>query len=332
MRRWVCWFASRGHESHLITDLAGSIEGVTLHLLPNLREYDTRPRRERFRDWSFHDWRLRYLRVLKWAMNRVKEIDPDIVHSHILWYPGMLGAFVPSSKYVVTVFNGDVSWRKDRKLTNRLSVRYAMRKADIITSVSQNLLEDCRRWGAKKAKLHRIMRGVDVNRFRPANDHLSVRRKLELDPGPIILSARSAGKMYNLDSILMATSHLVKYFQNIQVVFIWQSASEEEAAALRNLAASMDVERNVRFVGNVPYERVHLYNQAADVMVSVPSHDGVSSSILEAMACGAVPVASNLSTTREWVEHDRNGLLLAPRDGNGIAQAIIALLSDDQKR
>ena len=332
MRRWVGWFAARGHESHLVTDLPDEIPGVTLHVLPSLREFDPRPRMERFKDWSIHDWRLRYLRVLKWARDRVKEINPDIVHSHMLWHPGMLGAFVPSKKYVITVFNGDVSWRKDRKLINRLTLRFAIRKANLITSVSQNLLEDCRRWGARKKKLYRIMRGVDLSRFRPVNDRLNLRCTLGLGSGPVVLSPRSAGKLYNLDAILLATPEVVKHFPSAQIVFIWQSASEEEAGALNNLAASLNVEQNVHFVGNVPYERVHLYNQAADVMVSVPSYDGVSSSILEAMSCGAVPVVSNLSTTREWVEDNRNGLLVTPRDVNGIAQAIIALISNEQKR
>ncbi len=332
MQRWVHWFASRGHESHLITDLPGRIEDVTLHVLPSLRQHDPRPRRERFKDWSFHDWRLRYLRVLKWAIDRVNEINPDIVHSHILWYPGMLGAFVPSKKYVITVFNGDVSWRKDRKLINRLGVWYAIRKADIITSVSQNLLDDCRRWGAKKTKLHRIMRGVDLSRFDLVKDRQNVRRELGLGPGPVVLSQRNVAKLYNLDTILLATPEVLKHFPNLQVVFIGMPNSEEETTSLANLATALNVERNVLFTGTIPYERIHLYNQVADVSVSVPSSDGLSSSILEAMSCGAVPVASNLPTTREWVKHNKNGLLVAPRDVHALTQAIIALLSDDQKR
>jgi len=332
VRRWVSWFAARGHESHLVTDLANEIEGVTIHVLPSFREYDFRPRWDRFKDWSFHDHRLRYLKVLKWARDRVNEIDPDIVHSHILWYPGMLGAFVPSKKYVITVFNGDVSWRKDRKPINRLGVRYALHKADIITSVSKNLLEDCRCWGAREKKLHRIMRGVDLARFHPPDDRQGIRDKLGLGPGPMVLSPRSAGKLYNLDTILLSTAKIIKQIPNVQVVFVWQSATEEQKALLVKLASDLDVERNIHFAGEVPYENIHLYNQAADLMVSVPSSDGVSSSILEAMACGAVPVASNLPTTREWVKDNGDGFLVTPRDVNGIAAAIIDLFSNEEKR
>lgn len=332
VRRWVGWFAARGHENHIVTDLPSEIEGVTLHVLPSLREFDPRPRWERFKDWSIHDWRLRHLRILKWARDRVKEINPDIVHSHMLWYPGMLGAFVSSKKYVITVFNGDVSWRKDRRLINCLGLRFALHKADAITSVSRNLLEDCLHWGARKEKLHHIMRGVDLSRFHPVNDRLNLRRTLGLSPGPVVLSPRSASKLYNLDTILLATPEVIRHFPNAQVVFMWQSASEEEATTLKTLAASLNLERNVHFVGNVPYERVHLYNQAADVMVSVPSHDGVSSSILEAMSCGDVPVASDLHTVREWIKSGENGLLVTPRDIKTLGEAIINLLKNEGMR
>lgn len=82
VQRWIRWFTEKGHGNHLITDISTQIPGAKIHVLPSFRELDTRKRRERFKDWSFHPWRLRHLRVLKWARDQVKEINPDIVHSH----------------------------------------------------------------------------------------------------------------------------------------------------------------------------------------------------------------------------------------------------------
>lgn len=67
-------------------------------------------------------------------------------------------------------------------------------------------------------------------------------------------------------------------------------------------------------------------------MVSAPTSDGVSSSIIEGMACGAVPVASDLPTVREWVEHGENGLLVEPRDIEALSDAIINLLKNEKKK
>jgi glycosyltransferase involved in cell wall biosynthesis len=43
-------------------------------------------------------------------------------------------------------------------------------------------------------------------------------------------------------------------------------------------------------------------------------------------------VASDLSTTYEWVERNRNGLLVTPCDAHAIAKAILTLLSDEKQR
>lgn len=110
------------------------------------------------------------------------------------------------------------------------------------------------------------------------------------------------------------------------------SASEEEVTALRNLAVTLNVERNVHFVGNVPYERVHLYNQAVDVVVFVPSYDGMASSILEAMSCGDVPVISDLPSVREWIIDGWNGILVDPNNVEQIADSIVSLLENEIKR
>lgn len=93
------------------------------------------------------------------------------------------------------------------------------------------------------------MRGADLSQFRTANDRLRVRRELGLSSGPVILSPRSAGNSYNLDTIPLAIPEVVKHFPNVQVAFIWQSASDEQAASLINLAGALNVERNVLFVG-----------------------------------------------------------------------------------
>ena len=87
--RWVRWFARRGHESHLISDRPAEIDGVSVHLIPPYT-HDPRPRWERLRDGSFHDHRPYRI---SWVRRKVRELQPDILHSHSLWYPGYLGVY-----------------------------------------------------------------------------------------------------------------------------------------------------------------------------------------------------------------------------------------------
>ena len=66
--------------------------------------------------------------------------------------------------------------------------------------------------------------------------------------------------------------------------------------------------------------------------MSVPSSDGTPSSVLEAMACGAAPVLSDLPSLHEWVADGQEGLFVAAGDGGALAAAILRLVRDDGLR
>ena len=48
--------------------------------------------------------------------------------------------------------------------------------------------------------------------------------------------------------------------------------------------------------------------------VSPSTHDGTPNTLLEAMACGCLPVAGDLESLREWITPGQNGLLVDPND------------------
>jgi len=67
-------------------------------------------------------------------------------------------------------------------------------------------------------------------------------------------------------------------------------------------------------------------------MVSVSQYDSGPVALQEAMACGDVPVISDLPSVREWITDDWNGLLVDPENVDQIADSIIDLLQNDTKR
>ena len=54
--------------------------------------------------------------------------------------------------------------------------------------------------------------------------------------------------------------------------------------------------------------------QRAGAIVSPSLTDGTPNSMLEAMACGALPVMSRLESIAEWITHGKNGLLFDAND------------------
>ena len=66
----------------------------------------------------------------------------------------------------------------------------------------------------------------------------------------------------------------------------------------------------------------------AEVYASISSHDGTPNTLLEAMACGCLPVCGDIESIREWVTSGENGLLVDPHDPQAVAQAILTACRD----
>jgi glycosyltransferase involved in cell wall biosynthesis len=57
-------------------------------------------------------------------------------------------------------------------------------------------------------------------------------------------------------------------------------------------------------------------------------NDVFPSAVVEAMACGLPLVTTPVGAIKEIIEDGRNGLLVAPRDGNALSRALDRLLGD----
>jgi glycosyltransferase involved in cell wall biosynthesis len=62
--------------------------------------------------------------------------------------------------------------------------------------------------------------------------------------------------------------------------------------------------------------------------VSPSEFDGTPNTLLEAMACGAFPVAGDIASVREWIDDGANGLLVDPGDPRALADAILRAIGD----
>ena len=90
--RWIRYFAERGHECHLLTVQPGSIEGVRVHDIT--RPGPTKP--------------VRYLRSLRVVKRILRDIQPDLLHTHFLTGYGYWGHFSGFHPNVLTVWGDDV--------------------------------------------------------------------------------------------------------------------------------------------------------------------------------------------------------------------------------
>ena len=339
MQRWMRWFVDHGHNVYLITDHASGLTGVTEHDISNKNYYDG-IRIRRYIRFEFNVYYLRLAsKILKLDLFKkilmvkriIAGIKPDILHLHTLLYPSYLGVFSNFRPLVVTPWNGDILWQSQRSYIHRYAVKSGLHKAGLITVDSEELKLKTLRYGRYRNKIEYISFGVDTTVFQHENRSPDLRKRLNIEPNaPVVLSNRSLEDLYNIDIIIRSIPLVLKYFPRTVFLFAWHSASKKEY--LKALAESLGVTSNVRFIGKIEHSDLPKYYAESDVFVSIPDSDTIAISLLESMACGVAPVVSDLPSTRECIIEGVNGYIVALKNVEETANAIIRLLSNDSLR
>jgi glycosyltransferase involved in cell wall biosynthesis len=194
-----------------------------------------------------------------------------------------------------------------------------------VTCVSSQLVEAARTLGVAAERVELTPWGVDAALFHPG-------AALQ-DRPPIVLSIRGLKPIYNPLVIARAIPAVLAQRPDARFVIRTYSVDAELLAGVNEVVAQGGAASAVEYVGDLPDDHAiaGLYRQAA-VVVSVPSSDGTPQSVLEAMACGAAPVVSDLPSLHDWVQHERTGLVVPAGDADALAGAILRLLDDNALR
>jgi glycosyltransferase involved in cell wall biosynthesis len=98
------------------------------------------------------------------------------------------------------------------------------------------------------------------------------------------------------------------------------------AAKFRKRIRAAGLEERFRFTGFT--DRVTDYLQVMDIFVLPSYREGFPRSVLEAMSCALPVVTTNIRGCREAVVNGETGLLMPPRNGTALAEAVDRLLGN----
>jgi glycosyltransferase involved in cell wall biosynthesis len=164
--------------------------------------------------------------------------------------------------------------------------------------------------------------GVDTAQFKPSA------RKSHRDANG--LTAVYVGRLVpgkGLSYLLQAWAQVVTRYPSATLLLVGDGPLRRE---LEEQAESLNVQSRVRFLG--ARQDVHLILQEADLAISPSLSEGLSNSILEAMASGLPVVATRIPGTAELIEDGRTGILVQPADSEDLARGILSLLADADMR
>ncbi|MBT9566856.1 MAG: TIGR03088 family PEP-CTERM/XrtA system glycosyltransferase [Thiobacillus sp.] len=182
-------------------------------------------------------------------------------------------------------------------------------------------------------KLHQIYNGVDHVKFSPRNG-----------PRPDILPAGfadaesvvlgSVGRMAEIKdypTLVRAFIELVKahpeHATRARLVIVGEGPS-------RAVCQGLLQDAGLQHLGWLPGERHDIARvmQALDVFVLSSKNEGISNTILEAMASGLPVIATAVGGNLELIENEVNGVLVKAEDVSDMAQALLGYLDAPEKK
>jgi glycosyltransferase involved in cell wall biosynthesis len=258
----------------------------------------------------------------------VREFKPDIVFLQTLLYPCYLSFFLPKSQpIVITFWNGDVvwwaKWNGIERMLKKQIVTHGVRRAQAITVNSQSAFDACLGYGGNAEKIHLIRYpGVDLDRFKPLARKVA-REKLGIKARKVVLSPRGLGGYLNSDVIVNSAVEVIKKYPDTLFIFVSGVGNSLELERHRQQARSLGLEQHFKWEGQVDWDLMPLYYNAANVVISISLNDSLPNSMLEAMSCGVPVIMGDIPQIREWVVDGENGFLVGPRDISALSDRII---------
>ncbi len=255
-------------------------------------------------------------------------LRPDVVHVHDLLSPASIGLLshpALRAPIVAKVLSTGPGGDLDRLLTKPLGaarLRAMARSFSAFVCLSDEVAAELRGHGVDDARLQRIPNGVDTVHFAPAGDarRAAERERLGIDPeGVLALYAGRFDAVKRLDLLIESLAHAPQ----VRLVLVGEGGEEDR---LRAIVAERGLEARVGFLAKTD-DPAPLY-RAADLYVSASSTEGMSNSVLEAMASGLPIVAARASGMAELVTPASGKLVEEAADATAFAAALTDLAMD----
>ncbi|MGI9286460.1 MAG: glycosyltransferase family 4 protein [Pseudomonadales bacterium] len=326
-----------GHRVAVINPVAGETAGLGFEgdEIPLLRvAINSEQRRFRNKIYRKHLFGLAAKEGIHAAIERFGA--PHIVHQHD--YQDSTSAGAAWSKRVPWVWTNHSSrFLRDYERPMKMQyIKKSYRKVTGFIAVSEELRDKTAAlWPA--SALAYIANGVDTARF---HDQVHVDRAaygLQAED-VVVLCPRRMARKNGVLFLAQAVATVLAAAPEINWKFVFLGSEQavnthsDYIDEIKKLLHSEHADGRVVYLGNIPLHKMPEVNALADIVMMPSLMEAVSLSALEAMATGAVLVASDVGGLPEIVCHEQTGLLVPPRDPAPIATALVRLGRDPQLR
>lgn len=199
------------------------------------------------------------------------------------------------------------------KFYKRLLQRAVYTQVDLIHAWGHAMVPAMLKSGAHPNKLLVLAKGLDLTRYNFKN---------QLNQNPLPLKAivtRSLEDDYQHWNLIDAVSLLKSKGIFLEVNIVGDGTLMQ---MLKQHAIDKNVQELIHFLGRIPNEDLPQLLTECPLYLSVPTTEGVSSSLFEAMACGCFPIVTDLPGNRAFIHPKINGDLVPVGNPEALSKSI----------
>jgi len=273
---------------------------------------------------NVHYWTMKeiltYTRKTSTLVNKlVNQNTYDLCHSFFTWPTGLIAyVFRKKIPYIVSLRGSDVPGFNPRLDLLYRPLQFLSRliwsNAEKVVANSHGLkLLAEKTWNGK---IDVIYNGIDTEKFNPRkSNHKNL----------VILTVARLIPRKGLDYLIKSIPNIVKKNKNIELRIIGEGSEKKK---LVELAKELGIKKYVKFVGYVPHKKLPKHYRNSDVFILPSLYEGMSNTVLEALASGLPIITTNTGGTKELI--DKNGIIIKKSSIIEIENAILSLT--DKKR
>lgn len=272
----------------------------------------------------FHG-RLMYFGIKNFIKKRYKEFAFDLIDAHFIYPDCQAGVFLGdllNIPVVVSARGSDIHQYVYYSGIKPQIIDTLKRSAHII-SVCNALKDMMLDIDIDEKKISVIPNGIDDNHFYIL-DKTKARQEMGIEIDKyVLLSVGALIPLKGHDFTIRAVAHLINTNPNLRLYII---GSGPEESRLKSLVETLELQKVVFFVGQVPNNDLIAWYNAADLFCLSSEREGWPNVLTESLSCGTPVVATKVFGTPEIVKNDSMGILVERNCediSKGIAQALL---------
>ena len=306
IRRWVEYFRDKEHDVSIITLRDYKIDNVDVRFIGDKLSVNE------------GGGNFQYLKKIREIRRIIKQINPDIVNAHYLTSYGFLSAVIKDRPLVVSTWGTDILVTPKKNIVYKKITKYVLKKSDLVTTDSMFMSDEIFKLGCNRDKVITVPMGIELNEF-----NLNGREK----KNKLFLSMRTLCDNSNIDIILEAFKMLHDEDNDVKLIITNSGDNKEKVL---QLIEELKISNAVEYLGFVDRNKVSELLKKASFFISIPKSDSTSVTLLEAMACGSLPILSDIPANKEWVKDGKNGVIMNEFSAKSLFQVMKNILNDDK--